>query len=410
MHGPQPKEPHRIRVVSVLGAGQILAWGSSYYLVAVLAKPIGETMGWPPGWIVGGLSLGLLTSGLISPRVGRTIERWGGRPVLAFSALLLAIGLVGLSLSTHIAFYVGAWLVVGLGMGAGLYDAAFATLGRIYGETARSAIAALTLWGGFASTVCWPLSAFLANHFGWRGACLVYAALLFFLVMPSYLFLLPREAERPNRPVAKASAIAGDTPPGARASGADAAVLFVLLALSLTLSYTISSVISVHLLTILEGSGIAFSAAVALGAIVGPAQVGARLIEMLIGRYHHPIWTMIASALFMSTGLAILALGLPLLALGLVIYGAGIGIESIARGTVPLALFGAEGYAGLMGRLAMPSLIAQSISPTIGAFLLQQEGADVLLAALTALAVFKVALVVSLWWRHRSSANARPAA
>lgn len=153
-------------IIPVLGVTQILAWGSSYYLLAVLATPIAGDTGWPLAWVVGGLSLGLLVAGIISPRVGDSIQRLGGRLVLATSAVFLAFGLIGLALSPNLPIYIASWLVLGVGMGAGLYDAAFATLGRLYGQRARTAITTLTLFGGFASTVCWPLSAYFVSAFG----------------------------------------------------------------------------------------------------------------------------------------------------------------------------------------------------------------------------------------------------
>jgi len=146
-------------IISALGVVQIFAWGSSYYLLAVLAAPIAADTGWPLAWIVGALSLGLLAAGIVSPRVGDAIGQHGGRPVLAAACLLLAAGLVMLAAAPSLWVFVAGWVVLGLGMGAGLYDAAFATLGGYYGHSARSAITTLTLWGGFASTVCWPLSA-----------------------------------------------------------------------------------------------------------------------------------------------------------------------------------------------------------------------------------------------------------
>ena len=164
-------------MVAALGIVQILAWGSSYYLLAVLAGPIARDTGWPYAWVIGGVSLGLLVAGLASVRVGRAIEEYGGRRVLAAGAVLLAAGLALMAAAPSVPVYLAAWLVLGLGMGAGLYDAAFSTLGRLYGAGARGAITALTLWGGFASTVCWPLSAWLVEGVGWRGACLAYAGL-----------------------------------------------------------------------------------------------------------------------------------------------------------------------------------------------------------------------------------------
>lgn len=153
-------------VVPALGVVQIFAWGSSYYLLAVLAEPIAADTGWPMAWVVGALSLGLLTAGAVSPRVGDAIAEHGGRPVLTFACTSLAVGLAILAMASSLPLYLFGWVVLGVGMGAGLYDAAFASLGKIYGSDARSAITALTLWGGFASTACWPLSALLVEHLG----------------------------------------------------------------------------------------------------------------------------------------------------------------------------------------------------------------------------------------------------
>src|SRR5215217_3474817 len=163
MSQPEATTDRRV-IVTALGLTQIMAWGSSYYLPAVIAKAVSEDTGWPLAWVVGGLSLGLLIAGLISPRVGAAIDRRGGRNILALSAVSICLGLVGLAAASSLFWYVCAWLIVGVGMGAGLYDAAFATLGRLYGQQGRSAITMLTLFGGLASTVCWPLSAFLLDH------------------------------------------------------------------------------------------------------------------------------------------------------------------------------------------------------------------------------------------------------
>ncbi len=125
----------RAVVVSALGATQILAWGSTYYLPAVLAEPVAADTGWPLSWVVGGLSLGLLVAAFVSPRVGRAIEREGGRRVLALSAVTIGIGQIGLAVSPSLPAFVACWLIIGVGMGAGLYDAAFAPWGGSTGAT-----------------------------------------------------------------------------------------------------------------------------------------------------------------------------------------------------------------------------------------------------------------------------------
>jgi MFS family permease len=391
------RPPRLLVVIPVLGVTQILAWGSSYYLLAVLAQPIAADTGWSLAWIVGGLSLGLLVAGIVSPRVGDSIQRLGGRAVLATSAVFLALGLTGLALSPNLPAYIFSWLLLGIGMGAGLYDAAFATLGRLYGERARTAITTLTLFGGFASTVCWPLSALFVSQFGWRNACLIYAGIHLAVLLPLYIFAMPREPKRELIRSAKVGDHDGDAVAHPRPAGSTS--LFVLITLTITISSMISALLSVHLLMILQARDIALAAAVALGAIVGPSQVGARAIEMTISRFHHPIWTKFASTVFVAAGIGLLWVGIPVVAAALIFYGTGIGIESIARGTLPLAVFGGDRYASIMGRIAMPSLIMQAASPSLGAVLIDSFGADATLAILFTIALANVALVASLYAR-----------
>ena len=152
-------------VITVLGSLQILSWGSTFYLPAVLARPIAQDTGWPYAVVVAGLSVGLLVAGLVSPRTGRAIAQHGGRPVLASGSVLLALGLLIIGTAQNYIWYFAGWAVLGAGMGAGLYDAAFASLGALYGKAARGAITSVTLFGGFASTVCWPVSAYLVAPF-----------------------------------------------------------------------------------------------------------------------------------------------------------------------------------------------------------------------------------------------------
>jgi hypothetical protein len=323
--------------------------------------------------------------------------------VLASGALLLAAGLLGIGIAPSLPWYLAGWALIGLGMSAGLYDAAFSTLGGNYGSQSRSAITSLTLFGGFASTVCWPLSAYLAERVGWRGACLTYATMQVAIALPIQLLVLPRRLR------------AVDAHVGAKERTSiqlerSEYVVFALLALVLTIGAAILSIIGTHLLLILIARGLDMSVAVGLGAIVGPSQVGARVIEMLAGSRYHPVWTMVASAVLVAIAALMLTGGFPIIALVIALYGAGNGIGSIARGTVPLALFGAKRYPVLMGRLALPLLMAMAISPFIGGLIFQNGGADRVLALLTAMALANVVLVGALrmlTWRH-AGASADP--
>ena len=397
-----PANASRALIVSALGVTQILAWGSSYYLPAVLARPIAADTGWPLPWVVGGLSLGLAVAGLSSPFVGRAIQAAGGRRVLALSSALLGLGLAGLAVSESLPLYLGAWVVIGLGMGAGLYDAAFATLGRMYLKSARRTISALTLFGGLASTVCWPLSAFLLEHLGWRGACLVYACIQLFFALPLHLIVVPH---RSSLPAIRAEAGEPDKP-STRLIPSDQRLRFLVVASVIALASAISALVSVHLLTFLQNGGMTLAAAVALGALVGPAQVSARAIEMAFGRYYHPLWTMLAGTVLVTAGVGLLFIDFPILSIGLILYGAGIGIESIARGTVPLAIFDPRFYAPIMGRVAMPSLIAQALAPWLGAILIGYGGSHLALAVLVTAAAANAALAMALLAMSRRSVMA----
>lgn len=225
---------------------------------------------------------------------------------------------------------------------------------------------------------------------GWRGACLIYAAIQFAVALPLYLLVIPRAAQVETLHSHGASAT--HSPNAAKPS----APLLVTLASTLTLAAMLSSLMSVHLLTILQSTGIALAAAVGLGALVGPCQVAARTVEIAIARFHHPIRTKIASVSFVAIGLSALWKGLPLIPLALAFYRAGIGLESIARGTLPLDLFGPSGYATLMGQLAMPSLLAQAAASWVGAILLERIDAHQTLAVVASIAVLNVALAGAL--------------
>lgn len=381
--------PSRMRVIPLLGMTQIFAWGTSFYLLGVLGKPIAADTGWSFSVVMGGVSLGLLVAALVSPRVGSAISLYGGRRVMSAGSALIGAGLLLLGLSHHLVVYFLAWLLIGAGMGAGLYDAAFGTLGRYFGTNARSAITTLTLWGGFASTICWPLSAFLVAHVGWRGACLTYGAIQLLLALPAHRFILPAAPRPlPRAPGAPAGLAAGLLPQERRA--------MLLLGAIATLSGAVSSLLSMHLLTLLQDRHLSLAAAVTLGTLVGPAQVGARMVEMAFGRHYHPIWTMVAALALVVLGLAMLAAGLPLPAAALLLYGGGNGIYSIARGTLPLRLFGAERYPVLMGRLARPALLAQAAMPFLGALVLERFGAGFTFDLLLGLAVFNLGLVALL--------------
>ncbi len=376
-------------VVTVLGFLQILAWGSTFYLLAVLAPAIVADTGWTTDWVIAGVSVGLLVAGIVSPRAGRLIGANGGRVALAAGAALMGAGLLLLGTAQNYVWYLAAWVVIGGGMGAGLYDAAFATLGSIYGRDARNAIASVTLFGGFASTVCWPITALLIEYAGWRGACFGYAAVFIGVAVPAYLLILPRRSFI-------APAASQTVTPGVRLARHEV-WLFVLLAAVVTIAAAILSMMGNLILLLLQARGLDLAAAVALGALIGPSAVGARMIERFAGNQYHPIWTMIASTLLVATGVLLFLFEFTFIALGVIGYAAGNGIGTIAKGTLPLALFGPERYPALVGRLGLPVMVAMAAAPFAGAVAYRLGGAGWTLLILTALALTNVCLVMLLF-------------
>jgi hypothetical protein len=319
--------------------------------------------------------------------------------VLLASSLFYAAGLASVGLAPSLPVYLLGWALIGAGMGTGLYDAVFAALGRMYGSGAREPITNLTLFGGFASTICWPLSAFMIEHAGWRTACFIYAGLHLFVSLPLQMSV-----------VRKAAAIsqtgAGDSEkPAEQPRLANENTIFALLALVLSLAAGVGSIVVVHLLIFLQARGVDFAVAVSLGTLFGPAQVGARVVERLFGNRYHPIWTMIGSCALMAIGLLMLSSGLPVLVLIIVLYGAGYGVSWIGRGTLPLALFGPVRFPRLMGKLAFPSLIVQALAPSAGALLIEAGGTNATIGVLTAFALINVVLIAVLWWLCRDSLN-----
>ncbi|MFZ2103658.1 MAG: MFS transporter [Oricola sp.] len=378
----------RTRIISALGIVEIFAWGSTFYLLAVVADPIRLDTGWSAGTITTGVAIGLLVSGLAARKIGNLIQVEGGRRVLAAGMMLIAAGLAVMGLARSTPVYFAAWAILGLGMGAGLYEAAFSTLGHIYGRGARGAITSLTLWGGFASTVCWPISAFLVATVGWRNTCFSYAVLHLTVTLPLCWFVLPRV------PWPLSGASPAETP-DLQSPGISALRFWCIAAAGMTLA-VLASIWSVHLITILTAEGYAFAAAVGLGTLIGPAQVGARVLEMLGRERHHPIWTMIVATSLVLLGFLGLFLDISA-SVALIAYGAGNGLWSIVRGALPLAIFGSRDYARIMGRLATPMLISAAAAPMLGAFLIERYGPHGTLLVLTIAATIPCAAALVLW-------------
>jgi predicted MFS family arabinose efflux permease len=355
----------RTVTVVALGSTQTLAWASSYYIPAILAAPMARDLGLSTAWVFGAVSAALLLTAVLGPAVGRAIDVRGGRDVLVGSNLVLALGLVVLALAQGPVALAFGWLVLGVGMAAGLYDAAFATLAGLYGRAARSPITGITLIAGFASTVGWPLSAVLEAELGWRAACLVWAGLHLVLGLPVNRFLIPKAP-----PPAPAAAEVGEEAPAPRFA-------MPLLAFTFAAAWFVTGAMAVHLPRLIEAAGASAATAIAAGTLVGPAQVAARIAEFGLLRRAHPlISARLATSLHPVGAILLVTLGggpLGAAAFAL-LHGAGNGLLTIARGTLPLAIFGPVGFGHRTGWIGAPARATQAISPFLFSMVLDGAG------------------------------------
>ncbi|MCO6055232.1 MFS transporter [Pseudomonas sp. MOB-449] len=373
-----------IACISFLGVAQILVWGGSFFLMAVLADPVVKDTGWPGAWVYGALSIAILISGLLAPMMSRLIVRFGGRRILASSGWIIGAGLVLVAISSHLPIFILGWVVVGVGMTAGLYEALFATLGQLFGGQARNAIIGVTLFGGFSTTLTWPAVGAMLEYMGWRNTCLLYAAVLALSIWPLTAAALPS-----RKPV---TVLAG----GSSATGPLVeARLFRLMTLIFALGAILMTVMSVHLLGLLQGIGYSLAAAIGLSALVGPCQVGARVLDIL-SRRSDAVRTNTLSGLATALGFIVVALAPQAAVMGIALYGIGNGLRSIARGTLPLMVWNAADYPLVVGRMARPALLCQAATPLLGGYLMEWIGTRGTLYILCGVATLNALLVLLL--------------
>jgi MFS family permease len=413
--------PHPGWIVAALGTAQTLSWASSYYLVAILAAPMARDVGVAAPTVFAAFSGAMIVSALLAPRAGRIIDRHGGRTMLMVSNVLFALGLAALGVAQNAVMLFAAWALMGLAMGSGLYDAAFAMLVHRYGPNARNSITGVTLIAGFASTVGWPLTAWLEAEVGWRGACFVWAGLQLALGLPLNAWLPRTVAARPPAVAAGAGegaageGAAGDgasdaAPAGASAVGdasaghasrgaasaakeeaaanrSEPAVLTpqrarttaLLLATVFAAAYFVTTSMAAHLPSIVQAAGATLAVAVAVGALVGPSQVAGRLLEFGLLRKVHPLLSARLAMLGHPVGVMLLLLAGPAFAPAFaVLHGAGNGILTIAMATLPLALFGPKGYGARQGWLMMPARFLQALAPFLFGLALERWSASAL--------------------------------
>jgi len=386
------RDPRLWRAVSALGVAQVISWGSLFYTIAVLGGAMRRDLGISDVYLFGSFTAGLFLSGLVSPLVGREIDTRGGRRVLAAGSVLGAVATAALAAAQGPLTMLAGWLLAGVAMSACLYDPAFATLHQIAGTSYRRAVTAVTLFGGFASTVFWPLSQYLLDEIGWRQTFAVYTGLHLLVCLPLHLFLVPRM---------HAARRVAETPHGTTAVRVGDRVVFAWLATALALAAFMGTAMAAHVIDLLTATGLSARDAVLVGSLIGPMQVAGRVMEFAFGRHLRALavgtlaFALMAAALVIFTqvhGIWIVALAFAM------VYGWSNGVMTIVRGTVPAELFGPRGYGTLLGRLARPQFILKSSAPVALTLLYTIDPGRtltpyvLLLVAVAALAAYRLAL------------------
>ena len=403
----------RAATIVQLGIAQTLAWASSYYLPAILAVPMARDLGVSTPTVFAAFSAALVVSALLGPAAGKAIDRHGGRPVLAANSLIFAAGLAMLALAQGPVGLFAGWVIMGVAMAAGLYEAAFAALVHLYGKDARGAITGITLFAGFASTVGWPLSTWLELEWGWRTTCLVWAALHLGVGLPLNWRLpapptagLPSEVHPSAGQPEVSTPHAASTPSASTASSpsSTATRTAFLLALVFAVTWFISTAMAAHLPRLLQAHGVPLATALVFAGLVGPAQVAGRLLEYGLLRNIHPLVSArVAGCLHTLGAMVFLFFGIPAGAVFTVLHGAGNGVLTIAKGTLPLALFGVRDYGARQGLLMVPARFAQATAPWLFGLAIDRFGSGALwFSAALGLVAFAALLML------RDASHAKP--
>ncbi len=396
--------------VNALGITQITAWGTSYYCLGVLAKPIAAETGWAMSTIFLGFSIALVVMGVISAWVGRLIDRMGARTVMSVGTVVVSAGLLGLSQVRDVATYFVAWAVIGVGMRCCLYDAAFAALVQAVPSRGRTAISYLTLYGAYASTVFWVIGHYLNEAYGWRGTLLIFAAINLAVCLPLNWLGLSRREQATDTEATKAPERTQDGP---ALEGRRRKIGIALFALIMSLNGFVFGVVSLQLVPLLEAAGLAGATAVWVASLKGHGQFGGRLVEIFFGKNLKAMTVArIAIGILPPAMLLLMLAGgeFWLLVTFTLLLGASQGVITIVRGAVPLALFGTQGYVAVLGLIATPILLVNAFSPALFALIVDLVGWQNALYALLAssLLTWLAIELMSRWYEGARTGKTAP--
>jgi MFS family permease len=386
------------RAIAGLGFTQIVGWGTTYLMPSVLGRQFQQELGLTPELVFAGITVMFAVSAVCSPRIGRIVDRTGARRMMTTGSVVYALSLVGLASAQGPASYLACWALMGIASTLALSTPSSISIVQIAGPRSRQAIALLTIIGGMASTIFWPVTGVLDAAIGWRTTLLLYAAIHLLACAPIHWLILPRRP--PTHPVA-----AGTTPAASAVAPEEARRVYLLLVTSLSFGAFVFTGVQLQMIEMLRGLGHAPAAALLLASLIGPSQVGIRIFELLFGHRYSIMKSAVFGSLMLPVGLGLGLLAGNVFAVALVMvatYGMSNGLKAVQRATLPLALFGRAQFGAYMGRLALPQGIVAAVSPPIMASVMHRFGTDGALWLSFAFATVSLAAMALLASRSRT--------
>ncbi|HEY4168124.1 MAG TPA: MFS transporter [Reyranella sp.] len=387
------------RAIAGLGFTQIVGWGTTYLMPSVLGRDLQRDLGLSPELVFAGITVMFAISAVCSPRVGKIVDRLGARSLMATGSLVYALSLAGLAVAQGPVSYFACWAVMGIGSAMALSMPSSIAVVQIAGPGARQAIALLTIVGGFASSVFWPITGALDAAIGWRAILFLFAGLHLLACAPIHWLILPRRP--PTHPAASTTA----TPASAGVPPEQAERVFLLLAITLSFGAFVFTGVQLQMIEMLRELGHPPASALLLASLIGPSQVGIRIFELLFGHRYSIMRSAVFGSLMLPVGLALALAAGHLFAVALVVivtYGISNGLKAVQRATLPLALFGRAQFGTYMGRLALPQGVVAAVAPPIMAAALHRFGTAGALWLCFGFAVISLAAMILLAQRGRA--------
>lgn len=393
-----PSVTPTVRAIVGLGFTQIVGWGTTYLMPSVLGRQLQRDLGISPELVFAGITVMFGLNAVCSPRIGKIVDRLGARNLMTTGSVVYALSLVCVAAAQGPVSYIVSWVLMGIASALALSVPSSIAVAQIAGPRARQAIALLTIIGGFASSVFWPVTGVLDAAIGWRTTLLLYAAVHLLACAPVHWLILPRRP--PTHPAPKTT-----TTVSAAVAPEDVGRVFLLLNITLSFGAFVFTGVQLQMIEMLRSLGHPPASALLLASLIGPSQVGIRIFELIFGHRYSIMRSAVFGSVMLPVGLGLALIGGDVFVVALFVvatYGMSNGLKAVQRATLPLALFGRAQFGAYMGRLALPQGIVSALAPPIMAAVLSRFGTPGALWLCFGFAMISLAAMIMLAQRSRA--------